>query len=93
VEKYKNEHIKYAVVKFPVTFTILADSITLEVPVKVVSGQMKKPTELGDGVLTITGLKTALLNAEILPKVEKKQEESVESAEVAATTESVDQQA
>ena len=40
--------------------------------VSAVSGQLKKPRELADGiVLTQTGIKTFLIDKEILPKIEK----------------------
>jgi len=90
-EKYKNENLKYADATFPVTVGIGAQdavgpSIALNVVIKLVSGQIKKPRELDKYPMTITGLKTALVEGKVLPeppKKEEKKEDTDKTAEVA----------
>lgn len=81
-EKYGNGNLKYADVIFPVTFAIGDKNISLNVPVKLVSGQIKKPRELSDKyVMTITGLKTALVDGGVLPTPPQKEEEEGKAKE------------
>jgi len=94
-EKYKNENLKYADVSFPVSFKIGDKSVSLNVKVNLVSGQIKKPRELDKYTMTITGLKTALIDGSVLPEAPKKAKEakdpevsetpSIQTAEVPET--------
>lgn len=91
-ETYNNGNIKYADAKYPVTLQVGENTVDTACVVSAVSGQLKKPKELADGVvLTQTGIKTFLIDAGLLPKIEKPaKEESAESseAETAETEES-----
>ena len=82
-EKYNNGGIKYAEVKYPVAFAVNGQQVTTEGTVQVVSGQIKKPRELANTALTMTAIKAMLVEAGLLPKIEKKSKE--ESAEETAS--------
>lgn len=82
-EAYANGNIKYADAKYPVVLQVGDASIETSCTVSAVSGQLKKPRELADGVvLTQTGIKTYMVENGLLPKIEKssKAEESDEDA-------------
>lgn len=82
-EAYANGNIKYADAKYPVVLQVGDSSIETSCTVSAVSGQLKKPRELADGiVLTQTGIKTYMVENGLLPKIEKpsKAEESDEDA-------------
>lgn len=71
-ESYSNGNIKYADATYPVVIQVGDKNVETTCTVSAVSGQLKKPRELADGiVLTQTGIKTFLIDKEILPKIEK----------------------
>lgn len=80
-ETYPDGHLKYASATYPVTLTIGEVSAVTDVKVSLVSGQLKKPTEFGTGVFTITGVKTRLLEAGVLVEPIKKVKEKAEDTE------------
>lgn len=82
-EKYNNGGIKYAEVVYPVAFAIGEQQVVTEGTVQLVSGQLKKPRELKDVALTMTAIKSYLVEAGLLPKIEKPKKD----AETADTTE------
>lgn len=82
-EKYNSGFIKYATVKYPVAIGLNGQQTQTEVTVELVSGQIKKPRTIGDTVMTMAGVKELLINAGVLPKVEKKSK--TEDAEAEAT--------
>lgn len=71
-EAYSNGSLKYATAKYDVVIGIGATSAQTSGVVSLVSGQLKKPRELADAVLTMTGIKTFLIDNSVLPKIEKK---------------------
>ena len=71
-EVYSNGSLKYATAKYDVVIGIGATSAQTSGVVSLVSGQLKKPRELADAVLTMTGIKTFLIDNDVLPKIEKK---------------------
>lgn len=84
-EVYNNGGIKYAEVIYPVAFAINGQQVVTEGAVQLVSGQLKKPRELKDVALTMTAIKTFLVEAGLLPKIEKaKKEDSDAVAEADA---------
>jgi hypothetical protein len=87
-ESYNNGGIKYAEVVYPVAFAIGGQQVVTEGTVQLVSGQLKKPRELKDVALTMTSIKAFLVEAGLLPKVEKAKKE--ESAEAEAEAEVAD---
>lgn len=71
-ESYNNGNIKYATVKYGVALQVGENTVNTSITVEVVSGQLRKPRELADGVaLTQTGIKEYLIENGLLPKVEK----------------------
>lgn len=71
-ESYSNGNIKYADAKYPVVIQVGDKNVETTCTVSAVSGQLKKPRELADGVvLTQTGVKTFLIDNGVLPKIEK----------------------
>lgn len=71
-ESYNNGNIKYATVKYGVALQVGENTVNTSVTVGVVSGQLRKPRELADGIaLTQTGIKEYLIENGLLPKVEK----------------------
>lgn len=84
-ESYNNGNIKYADAKYMVVFQVGEGTITTSCTVSAVSGQLKKPRELADGVvLTQTGIKTFLVEKGLLPKIEKPSKEDAEASEAGA---------
>lgn len=88
-ESYNNGNIKYADAKYPVVLQVGEDTVETSCTVSAVSGQLKKPRELADGVvLTQTGVKTFMVENGLLPKIEKPaKEESAEADEEVAVAE------
>lgn len=85
-ESYANGNIKFATAKYPVILAVGGTQMTTTAKVDLVSGQLKKPREIGETVMTMTGVKGLLIENGLLPKIEKPvKEDSVE--ETAATTE------
>lgn len=80
-EMYKNGFIKYATASFPVKFGITTEPtmVDTKIDVNLVSGQLKKPRTIGEYVFTAHGIKTMLVDAKILPKIEKPKEEENDS--------------
>jgi hypothetical protein len=81
-ESYANGNIKYADAKYPVVLQVGDATVETSCVVSAVSGQLKKPRELADGiVLTQTGIKTFMIENGLLPKIEKpaKAEDSEEA--------------
>lgn len=71
-ESYNNGNIKYATVKYGVVLQVGENTVNTSITVEVVSGQLRKPRELADGIaLTQTGVKEYLTENGLLPKVEK----------------------
>lgn len=73
-EKYNAGNIKYATIDIPVTIgmTTSQNIVESKITVELISGQLKKPRTIGDMVLTMTGIKNALIDNGILPKPEPK---------------------
>lgn len=84
-ETYNNGGIKYAEVTYPVAFAIGDKQVVTTGTVQLVSGQLKKPRELNGVALTMTGIKTYLVENELLPKIEKAKKS--EDADVEADAE------
>lgn len=83
-EAYANGNIKYADAVYPVVLQLGdKDPVQTTCTVSAVSGQLKKPRELADCVLTQTGVKEFLIGKGVLPKVEKPAKE--EKSEAAST--------
>ena len=70
-EEYANGNLKYATIEFPVTIAIGDNQTDTTVYVDLVSGQLKKPRKIGETVLTMSGVKAMLVEAKVLPKIEK----------------------
>lgn len=71
-EVYANGNIKYADAKYPIVLQVGDGTIETSCTVSAVSGQLKKPRELANGVvLTQTGIKTYMIENGLLPKIEK----------------------
>lgn len=81
-ELYTTGSIKYAVVEFPVVLDVLGKTLNTDVTVEVVSGQIKKPRNLGNTVMTMNGMKGLLIENGILPKIEKKVKEDEEMVDL-----------
>jgi hypothetical protein len=89
-EAYKDGSLKYADAEVAVRFTLNGLQFDTVVPINLVSGQLKKSREIGADKqpLTVTSVKKILVEANLLPVVEKvKEEETV--AEVTAEGETV----
>jgi predicted deacylase len=87
-ESYSNGKLKYATAEFPVAIAVNGAQANLSATVELVSGQLKKPRNMGDVVITMTGIKNFLVEQGVLPKVEpkaKKSAEEVPAEEVAET--------
>ena len=86
-ESYSNGKLKYATAEYPVAIAVNGAQANLTATVELVSGQLKKPRNMGDVVITMTGIKNFLVEQGVLPKVEpkakKSAEEATETAEVA----------
>lgn len=90
-ESYSNGKLKYATAEYPVAIAVNGVQASLIATVELVSGQLKKPRNMGDVVITMTGIKNFLVEQGVLPKVEPKAKKSADAEEVAeeveATTE------
>lgn len=87
-EAYANGSIKYADAKCPVVLQVGDNTIETSCVISAVSGQLKKPRELADGiVLTQTGIKTYLIENGLLPKIEKPVKEESTDGEDMPTAE------
>lgn len=84
-EKYANGYIKYANVTYPVAIAVGDKQTETSVTVDLVSGQIKKPRNIGDTAMTMSAVKDMLVEAGVLPKVEKKSKEASAEAEGGAT--------
>lgn len=82
-EKYNSGYIKYATVTYPVAIAVGEQKVETVVVVELVSGQIKKPCTIGDTVMTMSGVKDMLVEAGVLPKIEKKAKEDDNSDECA----------
>lgn len=83
-EAYANGNIKYADAKYQVVIQLDGkDPVTTSCTVSAVSGQLKKPRELADCVLTQTGVKEFLIDKGVLPKIEKPVKEEKSNAATA----------
>ena len=86
-ERYNSGSIKYATVKYPVVIAINDANYQTECVVSVVSGQLKKPRELSECAITMTGIKGVLIENGLLPKIEKSSKKESADEEVAVTEE------
>lgn len=77
-ESYNNGNIKYAIAKYPVALQVGEQIVNTYCTAEVVSGQLKKPRELEDAVLTQTGIKSLLIENGLIPKIEKPAKEDAE---------------
>ena len=77
-ESYSNGKLKYAVAEYPVVIAVNGVQANLTACVDLVSGQLKKPRNMGDVVMTMTGVKNFLVEQGVLPKVEPKAKKSNE---------------
>lgn len=80
-ETYANGNLKYAKAVYPVAFAVGGKQVDISGTVDLVSGQLKKPRELGEVVLTMTGIKNLLIENSILPKIEKEVKEDTATAD------------
>jgi hypothetical protein len=80
-EAYSNGKLKYATAEYPVAIAVNGAQANLTATVELVSGQLKKPRNMGDVVMTMTGIKNFLVEQGVLPKVEPKAKKSEEVAE------------
>lgn len=90
-ETYKNGNLKYAQATFDIVFqTAKMDGENAIEPIQeqstiiidLVSGQLKKPREFGDGTLTTAGIKTFMIEKGLIPKPEEKKKEDPEDGTV-----------
>lgn len=79
-EAYTNGKLKYANAVYPVAIAMNGVQANLEATVDLVSGQLKKPRNMGDVVMTMTGIKNFLVEQGVLPKVEPKSKKKDEDA-------------
>lgn len=88
-ESYNNGNIKYATAKYQVVLQVGDATVDTTCTVEAVSGQLKKPRELADGiVLTQTGVKAFMIDNGLLPKIEKPaKEDKTEDADEKAVVE------
>lgn len=89
-ESYSNGKLKYATAEYPVAIAVNGVQANLVATVNLVSGQLKKPRNMGEVVLTMTGVKNFLVEQGVLPKVEpkaKKADAEEESADAEAPAE------
>lgn len=71
-ESYNNGNIKYADAVYPVILQVGDNLVETTCTVSAVSGQLKKPRELANGViLTQTSVKEFMIENGLLPKIEK----------------------
>lgn len=78
-ESYSNGNLKYATAVYPVIIAVNGNQANLTATVDLVSGQLKKPRNMGDVVMTMTGIKNFLVENGVLPKVEPKAKKSAEA--------------
>ena len=71
-ESYSNGKLKYATAEYPVAFAVNGVQANLTATVDLVSGQLKKPRNMGEVTMTMTGIKNFLVEQGVLPKVEPK---------------------
>lgn len=83
-ESYSNGKLKYATAEYPVAIAVNGVQANLTATVDLVSGQLKKPRNMGDVVMTMTGIKNFLVEQGVLPKVEPKAKKSEEATEECA---------
>ena len=83
-ESYANGKLKYATAEFPVAIAVNGTQANLSATVELVSGQLKKPRNMGDVVMTMTGIKNFLVEQGVLPKVEPKAKKSAEETDAEA---------
>lgn len=88
-ESYSNGKLKYATAEYPVAIAVNGVQANLVATVDLVSGQLKKPRNMGDVVLTMTGIKNFLVEQGVLPKVEPKAKKA-DADETAEAVESAD---
>lgn len=87
-ESYANGKLKYATAEYPVAIAVNGTQANLSTTVELVSGQLKKPRNMGEVVMTMTGIKNFLVEQGVLPKVEPKAKaKAEESAEESVDTE------
>jgi hypothetical protein len=79
-QSYSNGKLKYATAEYPVAIAVNGVQANLSATVDLVSGQLKKPRNMGDVVMTMTGIKNFLVENGVLPKVEPKAKKSAEEA-------------
>lgn len=102
-ESYKNGNLKYANAVYDIVFQVGTDEkdaaqVQSTIKVELVSGQIKKPREFGDGLaLTTVGIKGFLIDNGLLPKIEEKKPEEPsdgdETEEIPAGVAAGDEQA
>lgn len=71
-EAYASGKLKYATAEYPVAIAVNGVQANLSATVELVSGQLKKPRNMGEVVMTMTGVKNFLVEQGVLPKVEPK---------------------
>lgn len=80
-EKYANGYIKYANVQYPIAIAVGDKQMETSMTVDLVSGQIKKPRNIGDTTLTMSSVKDMLVEAGVLPKIEKKSKDEKSEGE------------
>lgn len=85
-ESYNNGKLKYATAEYPVVIAVNGVQTNMSANVELVSGQLKKPRNLGDVVMTMTGIKNYLVEQGVLPKVEPKSKAKKSEEETAEVT-------
>lgn len=75
-EVYTNGKLKYATAEYPVVIAVNGVQANLTATVELVSGQLKKPRNMGDVVMTMTGIKNFMVENGVLPKIEPKAKKS-----------------
>lgn len=78
-ETYANGKLKYATAEYPVAIAVNGVQTNMSASVDLVSGQLKKPRNLGEVVMTMTGIKNHLVEQGVLPKVEPKSKAKAEA--------------
>lgn len=90
-EEYKNGSIKYADANVEAIITLGGEGIKINVPMALVSGQLKKPKLINDDkAFTMTSIKNLLIENGIMPVVEKKATEEENSTVDETSTESAE---
>lgn len=78
-EAYSNGKLKYATAIYEVAIAVNGVQANITANVDLVSGQLKKPRNMGDVVMTMTGIKNFLVENGVLPKVEPKSKAKAEA--------------